>query len=108
MPIDSLWIKLAIFLVVLIIAYFILRRFEMDPIISLFEAVTELEWDLKALILTLLFSSLMWAIMWKTSMWATPEEAYRFTRINGMPMKMLLSILLPIIGYPLTVRALNK
>ncbi len=104
----TVWMKLAIFVVILIIAYFVLRYYEMDPVLGMWEAVSEVEWDITALVLTIGFSSIMWAIMWKTSMWATPEEAYRFTQITGVPMKVILSVLLPIIGYPLAVRARNK
>ena len=103
----TLWIKVTIFILILVIAYFVLKHFDMDPVMGFWEAITEIEWDIKALVLTILFSSLMWAIMWKTSMWATPE-IYRATQITGLPMKTLLSILLPIVGYPLAVRSLNK
>ncbi|KKL68214.1 hypothetical protein LCGC14_2127180 [marine sediment metagenome] len=101
-------IKLGIFVAILVIGYFVLRYFEIDPIVGTWEAVSEMEWDPKALILTLLFSVLVLAFIWKSPMWATPEEAYRITKITGVPMKTLLSILLPVIGYPLAVRALNK
>ena len=103
----TLWMRLGIFVVILVIAYFILRHFEIDPVIGFWEAISGMEWNLKALILTLLFSSIMIAIIWKTPMWATPET-YRFTQVTGPPMKILISILLPIIGYPLAVSALNK
>ncbi len=103
----SLWVKLGIFIAILIIAYFILRYYEIDPIIGFWEAISGMEWNPLALILTILFSALLLAIVWKTPMWATPEVC-RFTRINCLPMKTLISILLPIIGYPLAVRALNK
>ncbi len=104
----ELWTRVIIFIVILIIAYFILRYYEMDPILGMWESLSEIEWDPKALILTLLFSSIVLAFIWKSPMWATPEEAYRFTKITGIPMKILLSILLPIIGYPLANRALTK
>ena len=103
----NLWIKVSIFIVILIIAYFVLRHLEMDPIVGIWEAISGIEWNLSALVLTLLFSSLMLAFIWKSPMWVTPET-YRFTQITGTPMKILMSILLPIIGYPLAVRALNK
>lgn len=103
----SIGIKIGIFAAILTVGYFVLRYYELNPILSFWESISEVEWDIKALILTVLFSSMMWAIMWKTSMWATPET-YRFTQVNGIPMKILISILLPIIGYPLAVRSLNK
>ena len=104
----TLWVKLGIFVAILIIAYFVLRYYEMDPIMGFWESISGVEWNPVALILTLSFSALMWAIMWKTSWWAAPTEAYRFTLVYGVPMKTLISILLPIIGYPLAVRSLNK
>ena len=104
----TLWIKVVIFVVVLIVGYFILKHYDMDPAVVFWESLTEIEWDPKALILTLMFSAIVLAFVWKSPMWATPEEAYRFTKITGIPMKVLLSILLPVIGYPLAVRAGNK
>ena len=104
----SLGIKVGIFAAILVIGYFVLRHLDMDPIISFWESITEMEWNVTALVLTILISAIMWVIMWKTSMWATPETAYRFTTITGVPMKLLISIVLPIIGYPLAVRALTK
>ena len=104
----TLWMKVSIFAVILVVTYFILRHYDMDPIRGMWESITEMEWNLKALILTLLFSVLVLAFIWKSPMWATPELPYRSTQITGIPMKTLLSILLPIIGYPLAARALNK
>ena len=103
----NLWTRVGIFIVILIIAYFVLRHLEMDPIAGFWEAITGMEWDLTALILTFLFSAFVLAFIWKSPMWATPET-YRFTQITGIPMKILMSILLPIIGYPLVARARQK
>ena len=103
----NLWTRVGIFIVILIIAYFVLRHLEMDPIVGLWEAITGMEWDLTALILTFIFSAFLLAFIWKSPMWATPET-YRVTQITGVPMKILMSILLPIIGYPLAARARQK
>jgi len=103
----NLWARVTIFIVILIIAYFVLRHLEMDPIVGLWEAITGMEWDLTALILTFIFSALLLAFIWKSPMWATPET-YRVTQITGLPMKILMSILLPIIGYPLAAKARQK
>ena len=103
----NLWTKVGIFIVILIIAYFVLRHLEMDPIVGFWEAITSMEWDLTALFLTIIFSAFLLAFIWKSPMWATPET-YRVTQITGTPMKILMSILLPIIGYPLVARASKK
>ena len=104
----TLWMKVTIFILILVISYFVLKHFDMDPVMGFWEAITEIEWDLTALVLTFIFSSLVLAFIWKSPMWATPEIPYRLTQITGIPMKILMSILLPIISYPLAVRARNK
>ena len=103
----TIWMRIGIFILMLIIAYFVLRHYEIDIIMDFWESLSEIEWNPKALILTLLFSALVLAFIWKSPMWATPEVC-RFTKINCLPMKTLLTILLPMIGYPLAVKALNK
>ena len=103
----NLWTKVAIFIVILIIAYFIMKHFDINPLMEFWESISGLQWNLSALVLTLLFSSLLLAFIWMSPLWATPET-YRLTQITGIPMKILMSILLPIIGYPLAARALNK
>ena len=103
----TLWMRVGIFIAILVIAYFIMRYFEIDPIMGFWESISGMEWNLKALILTILFSSLMLAFIWKSPMWITPEVC-RFTKVTCPPMKILISILLPIIGYPLAANALNK
>ena len=94
-------IKLGIFVAILVIGYFVLRHYEMDPVVGLWEALSSMEWNPTALVLTLLFSALLWAIMWKNPMWVN-SVAY------GTGSKIFLSIATPIVGYPLAVRALNK
>ena len=104
----TLWMKGIIFIVILIVGYFVLKYYEMDPVVEMWESITEMEWDPVVLVLTLLFSSIVLAFIWKSPMWTTPIEPYRFTDITGIPMKILLSILLPIIGYPLANKAWHR
>lgn len=94
-------IKIGIFVAFLIIGYFILRYFEMDPIVGFWEAISGLEWNLTALVLTLLFSSMMWIMVWKSPIWVN-STAF------GTGSRIFLTVALPIVGYPLAVRALSK
>ena len=97
----TLWMKLTIAAIILVVGYFILRYYEMDPIVGLWNAVSQMEWNPTALVLTLMFSALLWAIIWKSPMWV---DSTAF----GTPSKIFLTIATPIVGYPLAARALNK
>ena len=101
-----LYLKLLIFFAILVIAYLVLRYYEMDPLVLVQEAISDIEWNITALILTLIFSFLLLAMIWKAPWWS--KECVRTFCITGVPAKIVMSILLPFIGYPLAVRALNK
>lgn len=102
----SLATKLIIFAILLVVLYFVFKYFfEIDLLemiwLSLMEAIQSIEWSLTALVLTFVFSGIMWAIMWKNPIWV---DSTFFTPTY----KIILSILLPLIGYPLAVSSLNK
>ncbi len=104
--ISFIW-KLVIFGVILVIGYFVLRYYEIDPFTAMWESIADLEWNLTALILTIVFSAIFWAILWKTPYWATTYGG-SLLFITGLPAKLFMTIMLPVIGYPLAVRSLNK
>ena len=97
----TLGIRLIIFVLILVIGYFILRHYEIDLVMIVWESISELEWNPTALVLTLLFSALLWAMMWKSPLWLN-STAF------GTPSRIFLTIALPIVAYPLSVRALTK
>lgn len=97
----SIWIKIGIFVVVLVAAYIFLRYQSIDPFAALFESFSEMEFNMTALVLTLAFSVLMWFIIWKNPFWVSSTAYSVFDKI-------FLTVAVPVVGYPLAVRALNK
>ncbi len=95
-------IKIIIIIVLMIVTYFLLKFFmDIDLIEEMVGSIKDIEFNWTALILTLVFSSMMWAIMWMNPIW-------KASTAFGTPSKIFLTIALPIIGYPLAVRSLNK
>lgn len=101
------YLKLIIFLVLLIVAYFVLRQYDLDPLVALGESIQEMEWNMTAVVLTLLFSAFIWVILWKTPWWATTYGG-DILDVTGLPAKLFLTLGTPVFGYPLAVRSLNR
>lgn len=100
--VEVLTFKIIGIVVVIIIAYFLAKIYlDYDFIEVIWESMTELEIDWVVLGLTLLFSAFWIYIMWGTSLW---QNSTYFT--TGK--KLILSIAIPIVGYPIAYRAWNK
>ncbi len=67
----------------------------------MFDWLTEIEIDWPTLVLTVALSSVMIAIMWFNPLW---QESLAFPTKT----KILMSVVLPIIAYPIVYRQLNK
>lgn len=113
------WIKVLIFIAILVITYFVLEYFweinylEMawESIVDLIDAFRNLEWNPVALGLTITFSSIIWIILWGTPFWSTIplEQCGRFLIcMRSLPHKIFFSIGTPLIGYVLVNRRLNN
>ncbi len=98
----SLTIKLIILFAVIVIMYLVSKYWmDYDLLEVIRESILELEFSITGLVLTILFSSVMWAIIWGNPLWVN-SIAFGFWH------KLFLTVALPIVGYPLAVRALNK
>lgn len=100
LEINIYW-KLAIMFVVLVVAYFVLRYFEMDPFVALWEGLTEVEINMAVLVVTFVISGVLWLIIWKNPFWVN-STAF------GTPSKIFLSVAAPIVGYIFGLRAWDK
>ncbi|KKM18815.1 hypothetical protein LCGC14_1661910 [marine sediment metagenome] len=67
----------------------------------MFDWLTEIEIDWPTLVLTIILSGVMIAIMWFNPLW---QESAAFPTKT----KILMSVVLPIIAYPIVYRQLNK
>lgn len=97
----SFELKIGIFVLLVIIIYFVLRYYDMDPLVATWETISEIEWNITVLILTLMISAIMWAVIWTNPFWVN-SVAY------GFKSKVFLTIVVPIVGYFLGLRAWNK
>lgn len=105
----SIWWKVGIIFFLLIAQYFVLRIFfDFDELDVVKESFFEIEFQIVPLILTLVISAIFWAILWGTPWWATNYACGRWSCVNGPIMKVVLTVLLPIVGYPFAVRSWNK
>lgn len=94
--------KLGILFIIIIILYFLLKYlFDVDVLEEIAESISGIEFNMTALILTFLFSGVIWAIIWINPLWVN-STAF------GPGSKIFLTIALPIVGYPLAIRSLNK
>jgi len=111
--------KLILFIAIMVIAYFILEYFwDIDYIEIARETITDIgstftnvEWDARALTLTIVFSSIIWGILWFTPFWSTIplSECGRFLIcVRSLPHKLFFTLGTLLFGYPLALRSLNK
>ena len=103
----------------MVIAYFVLEYFweinyleiAWESITDIGSAFTEIEWNPVALSLTIIFSSIIWFILWGTSWWDTiplSECGRILICLTSFPHKIFFTIGTPLLGYPLALRSLNK
>ena len=98
----SITVKLIILFAVIVIVYLLLRFYmDYDILEVLWESITELEYNLTAVIITLALTLFMWAVIWLNPLWIK-STYFTFGK------KMFLTITFPIVGYVLAVRGLNK
>lgn len=113
------YLKLLIFIAILVIAYFVLEYFwdiayleiAWETITDIGSSFTNIEWDAKALTLTLVFSAIIWGILWFTPFWSTIplSECGRFLIcLRSLPHKLFFTIGTVLFGYPLALRRLNN
>ena len=107
----TIGLRLLAFAVFMIVLYFVLKYYDIDfleMVRDFFADIFEsFEWNVVGVVLTLLFSAIMWGFLWLTPWWATTDCGTVFC-VTGLPAKIIMSVLLPIIGYPLALRALNR
>ncbi len=98
----SLTVKIIIMVVVAIAGYLIMKyAFDYDILLELWEGLINFELDAKALVLSVVFSIAMWLVIWLNPFWVN-------STFFSPGYKIFLTVALPVVGYPIALRALNK
>lgn len=102
----TLTTRLILFAVILIAIYFGAKHFlDIDILefvwLTIVESIKDVEWSLIAFITTIVFTAIMLTMIWKSPLWV---NAVYFDTTK----KLILSVLFPIVAYPISVRAWNK
>lgn len=98
----TLGFKIGIIAVVIIVIYFVLKYFfEYDLLVEMWESISGIEFNITALIVTLVMAIFMYAVIWLNPFWVK-STFFTFEK------KLFLTVAFPIIGYVLAVRGLNK